>query len=61
MISEISLCSIDILWGQPIKIIQVASTSELHKNQQNDLLFFEIVPGHFCEASEVQTENWSTF
>jgi hypothetical protein len=32
------------LWGQPIKLIQVASNSELRENQWNDLLFFEIVP-----------------
>ena len=35
--------SIDVLWGQPIKLAQVASTSELNENQWNDLLFFEIV------------------
>jgi hypothetical protein len=29
--------------------------SELRENQQNNLLFFEIVPCHFCGASEVQT------
>ena len=46
---------LDFLWGQPIKLVQVASTSELRENQQNDLLFFEIVPCHFCGASEVQT------
>ena len=46
---------LDVLWGQPIKLIQVASTSELHENQRNDLLFFEIVPCHFCRASGVQT------
>ena len=46
---------VDVLWGQPIKQNQVASTSELHENQRNDLLFFEIVPCHFCRASEVQT------
>ena len=45
---------VDVLWGQPIKLVQVASTSELHENQQNYLLFFEIVPCHFCGASEVQ-------
>ena len=38
---------IDVLWGQPIKQNQVASTSELCENQRNDLLFFEIVPYHF--------------
>ena len=46
---------IDILWGQRIKLIQVASDSELHENQWNDLLFFEIVPSHCFGASEVQT------
>ena len=46
---------LDVLWGQPIKLIQVASTSELRENQRNDLLFFEIVPCHFCWVSEVQT------
>ena len=24
---------LDVLWGQPIKLVQVASTSELHENQ----------------------------
>ena len=46
---------LDVLWGQPIKLVQVASTSELRENQWNDRLFFEIVPCHFCGASEVQT------
>ena len=35
---------LDVLWGQPIMLIQVASTSELRENQWNDLLFFEIFP-----------------
>ena len=35
------LCVVDILWGQPIKLIQVASNSELRENQWNDLLFLE--------------------
>ena len=43
---------IDVLWGQPIKLAQMASTSELRENQWNDLLFFENVPCHFCRASE---------
>ena len=37
---------VDVLWGQSIKLIQVASNSELRENQWNDLLFFEIVPSH---------------
>ena len=43
---------LDVLWGQPIKLIHVASNSELHENQWNDLLFFEIVPSHCFGASE---------
>ena len=43
---------VDVLWGQPIKLAQVASTSELLKNQRNDLAFFKIIPSHFCRASE---------
>ena len=41
-----------VLWGQPIKLIQVASNSELRENQWNDLLYFEIVPTHCFRASE---------
>ena len=48
-------CLLDVLWGQPIKQNQVTSTSELPENQPNDILSFEIVPCHFCRASEVQT------
>ena len=36
-------CSIDVLWGQLIKLIQVASTSELLENQRNNLVFFKII------------------
>jgi hypothetical protein len=32
------------LWGQPIKLAQVASTSELLENQRNDLVFFTAGP-----------------
>jgi hypothetical protein len=46
---------IDVLWGQPIKLIQVAFNSELRENQWNNLLFLEIVPSHCFGASEVQT------
>ena len=53
--SSKAYCILDVLWGQPIKQNQVASTSELRENQLNDLLFFEIVPCHFFGASEVQT------
>ena len=43
------------VWGQPIKLVQVASTSQLRENQRNNFLLFEIVPSHFSGASEVQT------
>ena len=44
--------TLDVLWGQPIKLVEVASTSELLENQRNDLVFFKIIPSHFCRASE---------
>ena len=31
---------VDVLWGQPIKLIQVASNSELRENQRNKTPFF---------------------
>ena len=37
---------VDVLWDQPIKLVQVASNSELRENQWNYLLFFEIVHSH---------------
>ena len=30
---------VDVLWGQPIKLTQVASNSELREIQWNDLFF----------------------
>ena len=51
----VSTYIIDVMWGRPIKLIQVASNSEFRENQWNDLLFFEIVPSHCFGASEVQT------
>ena len=48
---------VDVLWGQPIKLIQVASNSELLENQWNDFLFFEIVPSHCFRASEASKIN----
>ena len=53
--------TLDVLWSQPIKLAQMASTSELQENQQNDLLFFEIVFCHYRGASEVQTQNYFAF
>ena len=46
---------VDVLWGQPIKLVQGASTSELLENQQNDLAFFKIP--HFCKALKASKIN----
>ena len=51
-ISLAALYSLDVLWGQPIKLVQVPSTSELLEIQRKDLVFFKIIPSHFCRASE---------
>ena len=48
----VSAFLVDVLLGQPIKLIQVAANLELHENQWNNLLFFEIVPAHCFGASE---------
>ena len=40
------------LVGSTNQAFQVASTSELHENQWNNLLFFEIVPSHCFRVSE---------
>ena len=40
------------LVGSTDQAFQVASTSELLENQRNDLVFFKIIPSHFCRASE---------
>ena len=48
---------VDVLGGQPIKLIQVAFTSELLENQPKDLVFFKIIPSHFCRASEASKIN----
>ena len=55
---------LDDLCCQPIKLAQVASTSELLENQRNDLVFFKIIPSHFCRASEalkIEYEKFSNF
>ena len=48
----VSTYILDVLWGQGIKLIQVASNSEFRENQWNNLLFFEIVSSHCFGASE---------
>jgi hypothetical protein len=35
---------LDVLWGQPIKLIQVVSTSEFHEYWWNDFAFIFFVP-----------------
>ena len=41
---------VDVLWGQPIKLVQVASTLELLENQWKDLVFFKIIPSQKFDA-----------
>ena len=53
----IHTCTLDVLWGQPIKLIQVASNSELRENQWNDLLFFEIVPSHCSQEGTISSNS----
>ena len=36
----------------PIKLVQVHSTSKMLEKQRNNLVFFKIIPSHFCRASE---------
>ena len=45
---------LDVLWGQPIKLVQVASTSELLENQRNNLVFFKINPSHLTGPQKPQ-------
>ena len=47
--------AVDVLWGQPIKLIQVVSTSEFHKYGWNDLDLIFFAPATCCRASEVRT------
>ena len=35
---------LDVLWGQPIKLIQVVSTSEFHEYWWNDVDFIFLCP-----------------
>ena len=53
--------TLDVLWGQPIKLAQVASTSEWLENQRNNLAFFKIIPSHFCRASEASKIMYEKF
>ena len=46
---------LDVLWGQPIKLIQVVSTSEFHEYWWNDLDFISFVTSTCCRALEVRT------
>ena len=48
---------VDVLWGQPIKLIQVVSTSEFHEYWWNDPENIFLVPSAFCRASEARTQS----
>ena len=47
---------LDVLWCQPIKLIQVVSTLEFHEYWWNDVDFIFFIPSIFCRASEAS--NW---
>ena len=53
---------VDVLWGQPIKLIQVFSTSEFHEYWWNGVVFIFFVPSTLCRASEASNidcfKNW---
>ena len=46
------VCVLDVLWCQPIKLIQIVSTSEFHEYWWNDVDFIFFIPSIFCRASE---------
>ena len=46
---------IDVLWCQPIKLMQVVSTSEFHEYWWKNVDFIFFVPSIYCRASEVTT------
>ena len=46
---------VDVLWCQPIKLIQVVSTLEYYVYWWNDIDFKFLVPANWCRASEVRT------
>ena len=48
---------LDVLWGKPIKLIQVVATSEFHEYWWNDLEIIFLVPAAFCRASEARTQS----
>ena len=55
MPAAISTYILDVLWCQPIKLIQVVSTSEFHEYWWKDVDFIFFVPSIYCRASEVTT------
>ena len=44
------ITSIDVLWCQPIKLIQVVSTSEFHEYWWNDVDFIFLCPLHLVQG-----------
>ena len=42
--------TLDVLWGQPIKLIQVFSTSEFHEYWWNGVVFIFFRPIHFVQG-----------
>ena len=46
---------VDILWGQPIKLIHVVSTLEFHEYQWNDVIFIFLPPRFSAGPQKPQT------
>ena len=54
-INYVNHITLDVLWGQLIKLIQVVSASEFHEYGWNNFDFIIIVPSTCYGASEVET------
>ena len=48
---------LDVLWGQPIMLVQLVSTSEFHEYWWKELENIFLVPAAFWGASEVRTQR----
>ena len=52
---QASQSSLDVLWCQPIKLIQVVSTSEFHEYFWNDIDFIFLSPRLVAGPQKAQT------
>ena len=54
MLRTLGTYILDVLWGQPIKLAQVAFTSELLENQRNNHVLFKSFPLISAEPQKPQ-------